>query len=145
MRGRTIASALVLLALFAGCRAPDEGGGESGELDIVDVGAPPDALVDPENDPVERRRARTTLAGVLPSDFPEELPPPEGASVVDLGERSVVFLVPESPAAVRSRFASRLRSRGWVEDGANAYRRNDVRVGVAFEGQGPSTRITVSY
>lgn len=146
MRRRSAIVLLLGLAFATACRGPgDSQPASSGDLETVEVGAPPDALVDPESDPVERRRAAEALAGILPSDFPEALPTPEAASVVDLGERAVVFLVPRSPSTVRPRYASRLRGRGWAEDGEGAFRRNDVRIGVTFEREGPSTRITVTY
>jgi hypothetical protein len=139
---------LVVVALVAGllltvsCRSETDGAGDA--LDTVDVAAPPDVLVDPSQDPVERRR-EPTLAGVLPSDFPGELPTPRGASLVDLGERSVVFLVPDPPGIVRPRYQSSLRSKGWVEAGENIYRRDDLQVRIELEREGPSTRVTVAY
>lgn len=133
-----------LLLAPLGCRKSEEAE-EPAEIETTDVSLPPDALVDPSLDPVERRAGGTGLSGVLPSDFPSGLPTPAGASIVDLEDRSVVFMVARPPAAVEASYRSRLRSAGWSSPGDGRWTRDGEAARVSFEADGPSTRVEVSY
>ncbi|HVS03059.1 MAG TPA: hypothetical protein VMT16_09835 [Thermoanaerobaculia bacterium] len=141
-----------LLAVAPGCR-PRDGATDPGESELVteEVAPPPDVLVDPEQDPQERRR-RQAFAGVLPEGFPGGLPVYPGATLVDQaaeGPPWVAFLVAEPASQVRERYTRRLRAAGWSPLGPDPadrrWRREAREVRVRVEAEGASTRIRIEY
>ena len=109
---RTRDATLVLfLVLTLGCG----GSGNSGEVDeIIDVEVPVE--VDTSNDPQEVKRA-PQLVGILPADFPQDVPLYLPASLIDFGTtatgRTVTLLTPHELSRVRPAYESLLRGAGW--------------------------------
>lgn len=109
---RALALGLALCSTFA-CFG---GSGDSEQVkEIVDVRNLPQ--VDTSNDPraVPRKAA---LIGILPSDFPADIPLYLPASLVDFanqpgGLRSVELLSPHPPAKVQPQLFDLLRDSGW--------------------------------
>lgn len=74
---------VVGVVIVVGCASEQPAQFEEPALDTVDLPAAPDH--DPDTDPrAPSQRAR--LGGVLPSDFPNDLPVLLPASVVDFGD-----------------------------------------------------------
>lgn len=106
---------VLCLVVAAGCgrRAGEgEGGLESGE-----VPPPPDAGLVVEDAAPAAPAEIGGLAGVLPSDFPRDVPVPRPASVVDLGPGWVVLYTVDAVDTVRERLDTALRARGWTPSG----------------------------
>lgn len=117
-RKATILAGLVGLVVLVGCGEgePTDRLGEE-EIPIEDVGE--GLSIDTSAD---RREAapEARLAGVLPEDFPRELPLHLPASLVELEEgRAATFLTSDGAGRVREDLLGRLRSGGWrvEEDG----------------------------
>lgn len=136
-----------LLPLFwiLGCGAPGEPPPDSEALETVDVSERPDARVDPSRDPVEKPTETVEMAGVLPTNFPADLPPPSGSSLVDHDPGVVVFMVPEPPGLVRERYRRRLEGAGWSPTGADSWTRDGITIELSFSPRGPGTRIELRY
>ena len=137
----------VLLVLVA-CKPSTTREREPVELDTVDVDAGYDASLSTESD--ERgRRVEASIGGVLPSDFPAELPVFSPSSVVDFGPGFVEVdtSVPESE--VRSSIARQLERAGWsvgaIGESGTTYRRAGVGVRVTLSAIGSGTRIRYEY
>ena len=117
-------------------------------LETVEVGPPPDVLVDPSRDQQEVRRVEE-LSGVLPSDYPAGLPLPSGASLVDQGPRWVELLLAQPPVALRPRYLAQLRGAGWQAtsdpDGTLRLSRGSVQARARLRADGPSTRLRIDY
>ena len=114
MRSCGLTLAAFGFALLAGCgpRRP----AAPPPLDTEEVPAPPDVHVDPDRDVKAVHHAAPALSGVLPGDFPAELPLPLGATVSGLGAagtRTIELMVPRSLAAVRSAWLGRLHAASW--------------------------------
>ncbi len=112
---------LLLVAALAmpGCFG---GHGESSDVkEIIDVRDLPQ--VDTSQDPQAEAR-KPSLVGILPSDFPSDLPLYLPASLVDFGAnpRSVDLLSPDAPGRVRPELFRLIRGSGWIvqESGGSA-------------------------
>lgn len=108
----TMALTVVLLAAVA-CRQPPA---QDAELETVDV--QPGIEIDTSEDPRAAEKS-AQLVGVLPGDFPRDLPLYLPASLVDFGEVSagrfsVTLLTPDGVAQVRRTLLERLRAAGWT-------------------------------
>lgn len=105
--------ALVCLPLVAGCDGSSSGEGRTRTIDV-----PPGLEVDTSNDPQARERP-PELTGILPGDFPADLPIYLPASLIDFGRseqgrRSVTLLTPHRPSRVRRQLETLLVDRGWT-------------------------------
>jgi hypothetical protein len=102
---------VILLGGSLGCPRPS---GPNDPGAIVDV--PPSIEVTTENDPKERYRP-PEFAGVLPSDFPADLPIYKPSSLMDFGETQRGYLVsmlsPDRLSKVRRMLHENLSSDGW--------------------------------
>lgn len=136
------------LALFACGRSSQDDA--SGNLEAVDV--EPSISITPEDDPQAVERP-PELTGILPQDFPSELPLFLPASLVDFGSRGgknyVSLLAAASRAKVRGDLESRLKDAGWgVSDsggGALVLRKGSRRVQLSIRDASPGTLYQFDY
>lgn len=137
---------MALLAL-AGCR----GEPETRELETVDV--TPALEVDSSDDP--QGRARTPdLVGILPSDFPSDLPLYLPASLIDFGQSArgrptVSLLTPDGISTVRRVLFGRFQERGWTaaaaSDGTIVLRKGGRTAWLRLEEARPGTLYRFEY
>jgi len=133
------------LALASGCSGPERRGESRGGLETVDVAAAPDAGATTELDVVATPRAAS--AGVLPADFPKEVPLPASGSLVDFGEGAsgswIEVVVAAPPDAVEREYLRRLARAGFREAGGGIWGRGSLRlrVAVAARGAGATVRL----
>lgn len=135
------AAILAVLTWACGQAPPDE----PQEISTVDVPAP--LAVDVDQDPrADRERAR--LVGVLPEDFPPDLPIPLPASVIDFGDagggRFVTLLSTRPPAQIRPELEGSLRDQGWQPVG-ESWRKGTRRVRLRIEAETPGTLYRYEY
>ncbi|MCL4838776.1 MAG: hypothetical protein KJ058_12515 [Thermoanaerobaculia bacterium] len=139
--------ALVFLAAACG-RGPRGSRGPGGELETVEVAPPPDASASLAGDEVERRREGGGLAGILPSDFPRDLPLPLPASLIDTerggGEVAILLASPSSCGALREAHRLQLLAAGWREEGAGSFRQGGRRAAVAFQDSRPGCHVRIA-
>jgi len=141
--------AVLLLAI--GLPACDRSAGKSdrpNELETVDVGGGLDAELTTEFD--ERaRQVEIDLGGVLPSDFPLEMPVFSPSSVIDFGPGFVEIDTPVPAAEARSALGAQIQRSGWtvdsIGDGGSVYTREGHRVRVVVAEAGSGARIRYEY
>ena len=123
-----------LLLVAAACERPPKrsGGNGAGELETVEVAPAPDAGASLAADEVEVRRAGSGLAGVLPSDFPRDLPLPLPASLIDIerggGEVAIVLAT----------------AAGWLEEAPGSYRQEGRRAVVSGRDSRPGCHVRIA-
>lgn len=106
--------ALATLLALASC-----GGGEVTEMEELEtVDVTPALEVDTSEDPQGRARS-AELVGILPGDFPADLPLYLPASLIDFdetasGRPTVSLLTPEGISTVRRVLFARAREQGWT-------------------------------
>lgn len=133
---------LAALAILAGC------GGKNGEAEAapkapetVDI-AP--ALQPPTVDDVQAAPPRKGLVGVLPNDFPRELPIYLPSSVIDFGKqdgrRFVLLQSPDPRPGVEAWLRQAVAGAGFRVEGQGRLqlRKGDKRYTLSFAGQGTS-------
>ncbi len=118
------------------------------ELETVDVGGGLDAELTTEFD--ERaKQVEIDLGGVLPSDFPSEMPVFSPSSVVDFGPGFVEIDSPVPAAEVRSALGTQIQRAGWTVDsigeGGSLYSRGGIQVRVDVREAGTGARIRYDY
>lgn len=150
-RDHSIAALALLagVALLAGCGgAPTS---EPSELETVDV--KPGLEVDSSQDP-KAASVGPQLVGILPGDFPSDLPIHLPASIVDLGDtddgRAVVtLLTPHDIARVRREIYAALGQRGWTtaagEGGAVVLKKGSRRAWLYLDEGRPGTLYRYEY
>lgn len=137
------------IVLLASCRPPAPA--EEVPLETVEVDRGPTATLVPDDDPVEARSGGT-LAGLLPGDYPADLPSPKPASVIDFGaasaDRSYVVLHTDRTAdETRASLVAALDASAWRRDGG-ALRRTKGNLVAIFEirdGERGGAEIRVEY
>lgn len=113
-------------------------------LDTVDVTAKPDAAATLETDGVAAPRAdESGVAGVLPPDFPKDVPLPEPSSLVDFGERGVTVEVQSGRAQAQAAYFARLRANGFTAAADGSWQKGPRRLAIAFADASGATRITI--
>jgi hypothetical protein len=139
----------VALLLAAACRpSPDA----EPKLEAVDVG--PALEIDIEGDQQAIQRP-PELVGILPEDFPKDLPLYLPASLVEFGTAAdgwiyVELLSPHTLAQVESALPARLSKGGWTAAGGQLrqgrdYRKGGRRVRLAIEDAKPGTLYRFEY
>ncbi len=132
----------------AGCR---QSPGEQKPPPAVDV--EPALEIPIDNDPVAVERG-PELVGVLPGDFPADLPLYLPASLIDFGTgedgwRYVELLTPHALARTDPGLATLLAERGWASDGASGgsrlLRKGSLRVRLRVENARPGTSYRFEY
>ena len=123
------------------------------ELETVEVGGGPDAELTTELDE-KARQVAVEVGGVLPSDFPSDLPVFLPSSVVDFGQLPAggSFVEVDSPVPVdevRSSLASQLQRSGWsveaIGGASNTYSKGGHRVRLTLTDLTSATRIRYEY
>jgi hypothetical protein len=151
MRSQGALAVVGLLLLLPGCAGPEPGSEEPVVLETEDIFEEPSEL-DLSQDQVARQR-KETLAGRLPSSFPDGLPVFIPSSIVDIGEGGkgghVVFDTPNTAAAVESWLRTELGRSGWSIDADSGTSMTVSRGGqsarISVSGDGPMTSIRVDY
>lgn len=118
------------------------------ELETIDVDGGLDAELTIEFD--ERaKQVEIDIGGVLPSDFPSEMPVFSPSSIIDFGPGFVEVDSAVSAAEVRSTLGARIQRSGWavdsIGDGGSVYSRGGHRVRVVVREVGSGTRIRYEY
>lgn len=137
----------VLILLYACDRSAPEKR-EPEPLETVEIGGGPDATLTTEFD--ERaKRVEIDMGGVLPSNFPQDMPVFSPSSVVDFGPGYVELDSPVPVGEVRSSLGAQIQRSGWavesIGDGGSMYSRNGLRVRVVLSDPGSGTRIRYEY
>jgi len=109
----------VLAALLGACGSRRQGQ-PSDRLDTVEVKPAPEASLEVKDDVKAPERGTTGLTGVVPADFPSDVPLYSPASITDFGQtaggrRQLTFTTPAGPDKVRAWLTSKLPARGWSE------------------------------
>ena len=149
---RFVSVVLVPLVLVA-CSRSEPGPKKPKELETVDIGETYDAGLSTEGDQRERR-LEADMGGVLPSDFPSDMPIFTPSSIVDFGQPggSGTYVVVDTPvprSEVTSLLATRIQRAGWtvdaIGDEGKIYTRDGRRVRVILSDLGSGTRIRYEY
>jgi hypothetical protein len=146
---------LCVLALGA-CLCACSGGGAGNEeattkpIPIEEVAAPVGSALSLEKDRQGQVREES-FAGVLPGNFPADVPVYHPATLVDFGAAAagrayVVFQTPDTPGVARPRFTKLVQARGYqvAADGATMVRGERV-LRITYEDARPGTRIRIEY
>ena len=146
-------SALLVPVVFLGCSRSEPEPKKPKDLETVDIGAGYDAGLSTSADKRERR-VESELGGVLPSDFPADMPIFSPSNIVDFGQpggsgRFVVVDTPVPRSEVTSSLGARIERAGWavesVGEGGNTYSNEGRRVRVILTDLGSGTRIRYEY
>jgi hypothetical protein len=133
------------LALLA-CGGCGLGGGSRDVDETVDVKEPIPS-VDTSEDIQETARA-PQLTGVLPGDFPEDLPLYLPASLVEFGPGSVTLLSPHGRKKVQQGYEQILRDAGWSVGGEGAIldlQKAGKSARLVYAEGGPGTAYRIDY
>ncbi len=142
-----MAALLVLALALTGCPGPSE----DRDAPVIDV--PPAVDVDTTNDP-QAGEAPSVLVGILPSDFPDDLPLYLPASLVDFGQtagglRSVSLLSPHRDQRVRQELEGLLAEQGWsvepLANGSIRVRKGSKQVWLRVQNARPGTLYAYDY
>ena len=150
MRTSQLLAILGSALLLFGCPKQEEPG--EGEIETVDVVPGRTSLLTTAYDETAPVR-QEAFSGVLPSDFPPDLPLYDPSSLIDFGDaggaRYVLLFTPDTTTMVRDRMSSELSSSGWTRIDGNAergtYRRGSQSVILEMRDANPGTEIRVEY
>ena len=147
-------SALAVIAiLLAGCGQTPAARRGIGDVETVEVDAGPGAELTTEFDE-QAQQLDSSLAGVVPEDFPEDVPIYTPSSLVDFGEiregwRYLEFDTAKTPPAVRAKLKTGLVDNGWLPStaggGVESYLKGGRRLGINLSDLHPGTRIRYEY
>lgn len=147
----TVGGLLAVAILAGGCAAPEPA--EPLVMETEEVGAPIDAELSTEDD-LKARPRRETLSGVIPGDFPPDLPVMTPASVVDFGPAAggrgyLEIDTGRSPDQVRAWLGQALPAAGWtvrsIGSGRLEASKGTGRVSYELRDLAPGTRIRIEY
>ncbi len=136
--------------LGAACARQEGSPPPAPKLDTVEVKPASDATLSTAGDRQETRR-ESGFSGVLPEDFPKDLPLYRPSTLVDFGSGFVVLQTPDAPGAVRQKLPALLRAQGWQDGPGGEWRPRSGRPGVGrsvrigFEDAHPGCRIRIDY
>lgn len=145
---------LLSLLVFAACGGKTAPGGDGSEaLETVEVDEGPEAGLTTEFDEYAAPRPSSEMAGVLPSDFPSDVPVFSPSSVVDFGspdtQRYVELDTSAPTEGVRAALISQLSEAGWSSSSATGdamvFTKAGHRLRVVLEGLSGGTRIRYEY
>jgi len=144
-------AAVVLFGWIWGCSGPEPAGQEAASKSIPteDVAPPLGAGVSIAGDQQERAR-RSRFSGVLPGNFPGDVPVYEPSTLADFGSAGagksyVILQTPDPLAVVRSRFLEQLGARGYRAGADGVMVGGETSLRVSFEDARPGTRIRLEY
>lgn len=146
-----VAVSLLLGAmLLGGCPASDSP--EGGEIEVIEVEPAPTTLLTTLYDEQATQR-HDAFSGVLPSDFPADLPLYDPSNLTDFGSdggaRYVLMFTPDAATMVRDRMQVELARSGWAQiegdDVRGTYRRGSHAVILDIRDANPGTEIRVEY
>jgi hypothetical protein len=144
-------AAVVLFGWIVGCSGPEPAGQEAASKPIPteDVAPPLGTGVSIAGDQQERAR-RSRFSGVLPGNFPSDVPVYEPSTLADFGPTRaggsyVILQTPDSLAVVRSRFLEQLGARGYRAGADGVMVEGATSLRVSFEDARPGTRIRLEY
>jgi hypothetical protein len=152
-RGASVAllcAGLLGAGLLTGCSKEGE---KPGEIETVDVAPARTAVLTTIYDDVAPQR-QESFSGVLPQDFPADLPLYDPSNLTDFGDLDtggnyVTMFSPDKAAMVRERMAGELRRSGWAliqgDSEQGSYRRGSRRVTLSILEAQPGTDIRVEY
>jgi hypothetical protein len=140
-----------LALLLAACAGPDAG--EPGELELIEVAPSRTSVLTTDYDVAAAPQSRTAFSGVLPSDFPDDLPLYDPSTLTDFGGegggRYVILFTPDATTMVRDRMRGELARSGWtLIDGdteSGTWRRGSHSVIMYISDARPGTEIRVEY
>lgn len=142
-RRRSLALGLLAFGLAFACGGEKPSARTRGALETVDVAAPVDAGATTELDVVATPRA--VSAGVLPGDFPKEVPLPVGGSLIDFGEGAagswIEMVVAAPPAEVESAYRGSLARARFREASGGVWSRGSLRLAVAVSARGAGATV----
>lgn len=148
---RHLACLIASAPLLACCAGGDTG--EKGEIEVVEVEPSRTSLLTTAYDEVASERS-DAFSGVLPSDFPDDLPLYDPSSLVDFGDeagggRFVLLFTPDATTMVRDRMRGELARSGWtLIDGdteRGTWRRGSRSVILDIRDARPGTEIRVEH
>jgi len=142
--------ALPVVCLLAACGQTDKSGTQ--EIETIEVAPGRTSVLTTAYDEVAAQR-QESFSGVLPSDFPSQLPLYHPANLTDFGDanqgRYVLMFSPDDTTMVRQRMGVELRRTGWtLVDGDSergTYRRGSSSVILDIREARPGTEIRVEY
>lgn len=150
-----LAGIVMLSLLFVGACGKRTGPGsdDSKPLETVEVDEGPEAAFTIENDEFAAPRPAQEMAGVLPSDFPADVPVFSPSSLVDFGspggERYVELDTSAPLNGVRKSLESQLSNAGWSNSGSTGETTLFVKAGrelrVVLRDLSAGTRIRYEY
>ncbi len=144
---RAYVLSLALGAALA-CGRADQPRAAPGEVETVDVGPALDASLTTAGD-VQAKPRPAGLSGVLPGDFPTDIPTYKPATLADFGDagggrRYILLQTPDPPSRVTAAYRAALAGRGW-SGASERYSKGGRAITVDFEDARPGTRIRVEY
>ena len=142
--------ALLACGLITACQSQDTSGG--GEIETIDVVPGRTSALTTAFDETAPTRSEA-FSGVLPQDFPPDLPLYDPSSLTECGDagggRYVLLFTPDTVTMVRDRMAAQLSRSGWTRIDGDAvrgtYRRGSQSVILDVQDANPGTEIRVEY
>ncbi len=146
-----VALALTLLAgaLLSSCSAKPPA--EDDSLATEDVAPGLELSIDEDTQATARK---PSLSGVLPGDFPQDLPLHLPASLIDFSqeddpERSITLFSPDPSSKVRASLEAKLAAAGWSlsPEGAGSWTlgKGSRRAHLSVEDARPGTQVRIRY
>ena len=145
-----LAVCLPVAGLLVACGTTEEPA--AGEIETIDVVPGRTTVLNTAYDEVAARRQGSSL-GVLPGDFPKDLPLYQPANLTDFGnadgKRFVLLFSPDETSMVQQRMEVELRRTGWTRVEGTAergtYRRGSQSVVLSIVDARPGTELKVDY
>lgn len=146
-----VLSVLLLVgASLTACQRQESSG--QGEIEIVDVAPGRTSALTTAFDETAPTRSEA-FSGVLPQDFPPDLPLYNPSNLTDFGDagggRYVLLFTPDTVTVVRDRLVAQLAGSGWARIDGDAvrgtYRRGSQSVILDVQDANPGTEIRVEY
>ncbi|MDX1642949.1 MAG: hypothetical protein R3244_01185 [Thermoanaerobaculia bacterium] len=140
----------VVTTLLLAC--PSNESSDDGVIETVEVEPARTTLLTTIYDQAAPER-REAFSGVLPSDFPADLPLYDPSNLTDFGDaeegRYVLLFSPDASTLVRDRMEVELARSGWTRIEGDAargtYRRGSRAVVLGIRDANPGTEILVEY
>ncbi len=140
---RRLALACLLAASLLGCR--ERGAPQRGEkLETIEVGGGLGEGISLEGD-VQAKPPGERVAGVVPSDFPEDFPVYSPSTVVDFGPGFVLLTSSDPVGTVASRLAASAAAAGWRDEGGGRFRQGGRRVEAMLSETSGVTHLRLEY